>query len=98
MTWKPILRTFQVRIILRRPLVDDSFIAPGALKSGAVVGGIPAYDLEKLEQERSETCICVVSEHRREVFATALLYRLSALTNSGSRWISGPKRISFASR
>lgn len=42
---------------LRRPLADDSFIALGALKSGAVVGGIAAYDLEKLEQERSETCI-----------------------------------------
>ncbi|NNG01962.1 MAG: AAC(3)-I family aminoglycoside N-acetyltransferase [Desulfobacteraceae bacterium] len=64
---------------LRRLLGGDSFVALAALKSGAVVGGIAAYELRKFEQERSEIYIydlAVASGHRREGIATALIEKL----------------------
>ena len=64
---------------LRRLLGGDSFVALAALKSGAVVGGIAAYELRKFEQERSEIYIydlAVASGHRREGIATALIETL----------------------
>jgi aminoglycoside 3-N-acetyltransferase I len=64
---------------LRRLLGGDSFVALVALKSGAVVGGIAAYELKKFEQERSEIYIydlAVASGHRREGIATALIEKL----------------------
>jgi aminoglycoside 3-N-acetyltransferase I len=64
---------------LRRLLGDESFIALAAVKSGAVVGGIAAYELKKFEQERSEIYIydlAVAAAHRREGIATALIEKL----------------------
>jgi len=61
---------------LRRLLGGDTFIAVAALKGGAVVGGIAAYELKKFEQERSEIYIydlAVAAEHRRQGIATALI-------------------------
>jgi aminoglycoside 3-N-acetyltransferase I len=42
---------------LKRLLSSNYFIALAALKNGAVVGGIAAYELQKFEQERSEIYI-----------------------------------------
>lgn len=64
---------------LRRLLGGDSFIAVAALKGGAVVGGIAAYELKKFEQERSEIYIydlAVAAEHRHQGIATALIDEL----------------------
>ncbi|MBE9139615.1 AAC(3)-I family aminoglycoside N-acetyltransferase [Nodosilinea sp. LEGE 07088] len=67
---------------LRRLLGDDTFIALAAVKGGAVVGGLVAYELRKFEQERSEIYIydlAVASGHRREGIATALIEKLKAI-------------------
>lgn len=67
---------------LRRLLGGDTFIALAAVKSGEVVGGIAAYELRKFEQERSEIYLydlAVVSEHRREGIATALIEKLKEI-------------------
>lgn len=64
---------------LRGLLGGDSFIALAALKAGAVVGGIAAYELKKFEQRRSEIYIydlAVAASHRREGIATALINEL----------------------
>jgi aminoglycoside 3-N-acetyltransferase I len=67
---------------LRRLLSGDSFIALAALKDGDVVGGIAAYELKKFEQERSEIYLydlAVLSAHRREGIATALIEKLKEI-------------------
>ena len=67
---------------LQRLLNGDTFIALAAVKSGEVVGGIAAYELKKFEQERSEIYIydlAVLSEHRREGIATALIEKLEEI-------------------
>lgn len=63
-------------------LSGNSFIALAALKNGDVVGGIAAYELKKFEQERSEIYIydlAILSGHRREGIATALIERLKEI-------------------
>ena len=67
---------------LKRLLSSNYFIALAALKNGAVVGGIAAYELQKFEQERSEIYIydlAVAAEHRREGIATALIQELKKI-------------------
>lgn len=70
------------RSYLERLLGSDDFIALVALKNGAVVGGIAAYELKKFEQERSEVYIydlAVASDSRREGIATALIGELKRI-------------------
>jgi aminoglycoside 3-N-acetyltransferase I len=67
------------RDYLRRLLSGDTFIALAAVKNGAVVGALAAYELPKFEQERSEIYIydlAVAESHRRERIATALIEEL----------------------
>jgi aminoglycoside 3-N-acetyltransferase I len=67
---------------LKQLLKNDYFIAIVALKEGKVVGGLTAYELKKFEQERSEIYIydlAVVTEHRREGIATALIQKLKEI-------------------
>ena len=67
------------RAYLRRLLGSDTFIALAAIQGDMVVGGLAAYVLPKLEQERSEIYIyyLAVSEaHRRQGIATALIMDL----------------------
>jgi aminoglycoside 3-N-acetyltransferase I len=67
---------------LRRLLGSRTFIALAAVKGGAVVGGLAAYELQKFEQERSEIYIydlAVAASHRRQGIATALIDALSAI-------------------
>jgi aminoglycoside 3-N-acetyltransferase I len=75
---------------LRRLLGGDSFIALAALKGDEVVGGIAAYELKKFEQERSEIYIydlAVLSAHRRQGIATALIERLKRIAAARGAYV-----------
>lgn len=64
---------------LRRLLGSDTFIALAAVRDGAVVGGLAAYELRKFEQARSEIYIydlAVAAAHRRQGIATGLIAAL----------------------
>jgi aminoglycoside 3-N-acetyltransferase I len=70
------------RAYVERLLANDTFIALAALKNGAIVGGITAYELQKFEQERLEIYIydlAVAADHRREGIATALIQELKTI-------------------
>jgi len=67
---------------LNQLLANPTFIALVALKGDEVVGGLAAYELQKVEQERSEIYIydlAVLEAHRREGIATALINSLRAI-------------------
>ena len=67
---------------VHRLLASDSFIALVAREEAKVVGGLVAYELRKLEQERSEIYIydlAVGAAHRRRGIATALIRELQRL-------------------
>jgi aminoglycoside 3-N-acetyltransferase I len=71
-------------------LGGDSFVALAALKRGAVVGGLAAYELRKFEQERSEVYIydlAVAAAHRREGIATALIEALKPIAAARGAWV-----------
>jgi aminoglycoside 3-N-acetyltransferase I len=75
---------------LKRLLSSDYFIALAALKNGAVVGGLAAYELQKFEQERSEIYIydlAVAAEHRREGIATALIQELKKIAVARTAYV-----------
>ncbi|XHX76289.1 MAG: AAC(3)-I family aminoglycoside N-acetyltransferase [Stenomitos frigidus ULC029] len=75
---------------LKRLLNSDSFIALAALKKGAVVGGLAAYELQKFEQERSEIYLydlAVAAEHRREGIATALIQALKTIAVARAAYV-----------
>lgn len=75
---------------LERLLASDYFIALAALKNGAVVGGIAAYELQKFEQERSEIYIydlAVAEAHRREGIATALIQELKRIAVTRAAYV-----------
>ncbi len=63
-------------------LSNPQFIALVAVKDGAVVGGLAAYELPKFEQARSEVYIydlAVLEAHRRDGIATALIEHLKPI-------------------
>jgi aminoglycoside 3-N-acetyltransferase I len=67
---------------LNQLLANPTFIALVAVKGDEVVGGLAAYELQKIEQERSEIYIydlAVLEAHRREGIATALIDSLCAI-------------------
>jgi aminoglycoside 3-N-acetyltransferase I len=67
---------------LERLLGGSQLIALAALRGGAIVGGLVAYELQKFERERSEIYIydlAVVEAHRRRGIATALIEKLKTL-------------------
>lgn len=75
---------------LRRLLSSNYFIALAALKNGAVVGGITAYELQKFEQERSEIYIydlAVAAAHQRQGVATALLQELKKIAVARAAYV-----------
>ena len=77
-------------VYLKRLLSSDYFIALAALKNGAVVGGLTAYELQKFEQERSEIYIydlAVAAAHRREGIATALIQKLKKIAVARSAYV-----------
>ena len=75
---------------LQRLLGGECFIALAALKDGAVVGGLAAYELRKFEQERSEIYIydlAVAAAHRREGIATALIQELRKIAAARGAYV-----------
>ena len=75
---------------LERLLGREHFIALAAVRDGAVVGGLAAYELEKFEQERSEIYIydlAVAEDHRREGIATALIEALRAIARARGAYV-----------
>jgi aminoglycoside 3-N-acetyltransferase I len=75
---------------LKRLLSRDYFITLVALKNGAVVGGITAYELQKFEQERSEIYIydlAVAAAHRRQGIATELIQELKKIAVARAAYV-----------
>lgn len=75
---------------LHRLLADLGFVALAAVADGRVVGGLVAYELPKFERERSEFYIydlAVVSAHRRQGIATALIEELRRIAESRHGWV-----------
>ena len=67
---------------LARLLANDAFLVLVALVDGKVVGGLAAYELRKIEQERAEIYIydlAVAEPHRRQGIATALIRELQRI-------------------
>jgi aminoglycoside 3-N-acetyltransferase I len=75
---------------LQRLLNQNSFMAIAALKSGQVVGGLVAYELQKFGQARSEIYIydlAVLADHRREGIATACIEKLQAIATERGAYV-----------
>ena len=75
---------------LRRLLGGDQLIALAALKDGAVIGGLVAYDLPKFEQARREIYLydlAVASEHRRKGVASALINELRRIGKARGAYV-----------
>ena len=75
---------------LQRLLGSETFIALAAVKDGAVVGGLAAYELPKFEQERSEIYIydlAVAAAHQRQGIATALIEDVKAIAAARGAWV-----------
>lgn len=78
------------RAYLERLLGGDQFIALAAVKEGAVVGGLAAYELHKFEQERSEIYIydlAVAEPHRRQGVAAALIEELKKIAAARGSYV-----------
>ena len=75
---------------LERLLGGSHLIALAALKDSVVVGGLLAYELQKVERERSEIYIydlAVVEAHRRRGIATALIEELKSLAAERNTYV-----------
>jgi len=74
----------------RRVLARDELIALAAYAENEMVGGLVAYVLDKLEQERSEIYIydLAVAEHRRRHgIATRLIAELQGIAATLNAWV-----------
>ena len=74
---------------LERLLADPGFIPLGAFDGEALVGGLVAYELKKLEQARSEIYIydlAVDAAHRRKGVATALIDKVKEIARERGAW------------
>ena len=75
---------------IREVLAKPHVIALAAEAGGAVVGGLVAYELDKLEQARREVYIydlAVAEAHRRQGVATALIERLREIAAERGAWV-----------
>ena len=71
-------------------LSKDHIIALAALAGEDIVGGLVAYELPKLERERSEIYIydlAVAEPHRRQGVATALIDHLREIGKQRGAWV-----------
>jgi aminoglycoside 3-N-acetyltransferase I len=71
-------------------LAREHVIALVALADGAVVGGLVAYELDKLERMRREVYVydlAVAEAHRRRGTATALLGRVREIAAVRGAWV-----------
>ena len=74
----------------RRVLGREDVIALAAMNKAEVIGGLVAYVLPKLEQERSEIYIydlAVAEEHRRQGIATALIAEVQRIAAEIGAWV-----------
>ena len=75
---------------LERLLADPSVVVLVALADDRVVAGLVAYELRKLEQQRSEFYIydlAVEDAYRRRGLATALIDRLRIIAAEQGGWV-----------
>ena len=75
---------------VQQVLSKEHVIALVALKDAAVVGGLVAYELDKLERARSEVYIydlAVARPHRRQGIATRLIQQLRAIAHERGAWV-----------
>ena len=75
---------------LGRTLARDNVIVLVALSGHELAGGLVAYVLDKLEQERTEIYIydlAVADDHRRRGIATALIAGLQAIAADVGAWV-----------
>lgn len=71
-------------------LSNEGIVALVALSDEQVIGGLVAYELDKLEQERSEVYIydlAVDDGFRRQGVATALIRHLGEIAASRGAWV-----------
>jgi aminoglycoside 3-N-acetyltransferase I len=74
----------------QKVLDKDDVIALVALDEAAVVGGLVAYELHKLERARSEVYIydlAITQSHRRQGIATRLIEQLRAIAHERGAWV-----------
>ena len=74
----------------RRVLARDEVIALAAYSGNETVGGLVAYVLDKLEQERSEIYIydlAVAETYRRQGIAAALIAELQGIAAAFRAWV-----------
>ncbi len=74
---------------LAKLLAKDEVFIIAVVAQAKVVGGLVAYELQKIEQARSEIYIydlAVDSEHRRQGVATALIEALQPLATACGAW------------
>jgi aminoglycoside 3-N-acetyltransferase I len=74
----------------RQTLAKDHVIVLVALKAASVVGGLVAYELDKLEQARREIYLydlAIAESHRRHGIATRLIERLGAVAHERGAWV-----------
>jgi aminoglycoside 3-N-acetyltransferase I len=75
---------------LARLLGKPHVLVLAALDGATVVGGLIAYELEKLEQARSEIYIydlAVAETHRRQGVATGLIRALGKIGQARGAWV-----------
>lgn len=75
---------------LAKLLSQEHVIALVAIAGDTVAGGLVAYELNKLEQTRSEIYIydlAVAAEHRRQGIATALIRHLQQIAVQRNAWV-----------
>lgn len=74
----------------QKVLSKESVIPLVALSEERLIGGLVAYELDKLEQERSEIYIydlAVDDEFRRQGVATALIQNLGEIASGRGAWV-----------
>lgn len=75
---------------LARLLAKPHVLVLVALDGASVAGGLVAYELEKLEQARSEVYIydlAVAEAYRRQGIATALIRALGEIAKARGAWV-----------
>lgn len=74
----------------REALARPNVIALVALDGETVVGGLVAYELDKLERRRREVYLydlAVAASHRRQGIATRLIDHLRAIARERGAWV-----------
>jgi ribosomal protein S18 acetylase RimI-like enzyme len=72
-------------------LSRDHVVVLAALEEAAVVGGLVAYELYKLERARSEVYIydlAVARSHRRQGIARRLIEQLRTIAHERGAWVA----------